>query len=85
MLQPDSDQQLVQLTYIINYRHTSTSEMTSPHLVPAVIAPRKSKSTELLECVFSHGTGFGRHHFRGDDIDRGFLREVFSTRFPMPL
>ena len=59
--------------------------MTSPHLVPTVITPRKPKGTKLLEDVFLNRTGFELRHFRGDDINRGLLHKVFSACFPMPL
>ena len=39
----------------------------------------------MLECVFLRGARPGWYHFRGDDINRGFLREVFPARFPRPL
>ena len=64
---------------------TSTAEMTSPHLVPTVIAPSKSKGTELLEGMFFDRAGFRGCHFRWNNVDRGFLREVFPACFPMPL
>jgi len=64
---------------------TSTTEMRSPHFVPTVIAPHKTKSAEVLKHVFLRGAEFGRRHFRGDDIDRGLLCEVLPARLPRPL